>query len=40
MIREKNLKPAVSCYKIVRFAGKRLVLRSPRSLQPGNYKKI
>ena len=40
MIREKNLSPAVSCYKIMRFAGKRLVLRSPRSLQPGNYKKI
>jgi len=40
MIREKNLSPAVSCYKIMRFAGKRLVLRSPRILQSGNYKKI
>jgi len=40
MIRDKNLNPAVSCYKIMRFAGKRLVLRSPRSLQPENYKKI
>jgi len=40
MIREKSLSPAVSCYKIMRFAGKRLVLRSPRTLQSGNYKKI
>jgi len=40
MIREKNLKPVVRCYKIMRFAGKRLVLRSPRTPQSGNYKKI
>jgi GT2 family glycosyltransferase len=29
MIREKNLNPAVSCCKIMWFAGKRLVLRRP-----------
>jgi len=40
MIREKNLNPAISCYKIMRFAGKRLVLRSPRTLQSGNHNKI
>jgi len=40
MIRQKNLSPVASCYKIMRFAGKRLVLRSPRTLQSGNHKKI
>jgi N-acetylglucosaminyl-diphospho-decaprenol L-rhamnosyltransferase len=40
MIREKNFNPVVSYFKIMRFAGKRLVLRSPRTLQSGNYKKI
>ena len=40
MIREKNLKPAVSFFKIMRFAGKRLVLRSSGTPQSGNYKKI
>ena len=40
MIRQKNLSPVPSCYKIMRFAGRRLVLRSPRTLQSGNYKKI
>jgi GT2 family glycosyltransferase len=40
MIRQKNLSPAVSCFKIMRFAGKRLTLRSPRTPQSGNYKNI
>lgn len=40
MIREKNLNPIVSCYKIMRFAGKRLVLRSRRTQQSGQNKKI
>jgi N-acetylglucosaminyl-diphospho-decaprenol L-rhamnosyltransferase len=40
MIREKNFNPVVSYFKIMWFAGKRLVLRSPRTLQSGNYKKI
>ena len=40
MIREKNFNPVVSYFKIMWFAGKRLVLRSPRTLQSGNHKKI
>ena len=38
MIREGNLNPVVSGYKIMRFAGKRLVLRSRRTQSEHNKK--
>jgi GT2 family glycosyltransferase len=40
MIRDKNLHPAVSGYKIMRSAGKRLVMRPVRAQQTGRTKKI
>jgi N-acetylglucosaminyl-diphospho-decaprenol L-rhamnosyltransferase len=40
MVREQNLNPVVSGYKIMRFAGKRLVSRSRRTQQPGRSKTI